>query len=303
MGLVIRGVTGITGLAVMLQLECASFFGLTGLFPQLGDLLLLLPAAQSTTQTGPITLEPTTSTSTAGVFLQVVNNTEYDVEVTFQADDLTLLAKVTKAQRNLKFDLTASEPNANITVTTLNLNGSWFDPNTNQSMTFVNGTLDEFVDENGVVHVFKEEDVQEGVNVLSLAQIQRTAPLNTLIIFIASETATGQIEKRLYELKPDTKGSTLTGSSAVALVESATSNTPIPGTQKELKHKFVKLFPTRIKAVGEKDIDPNTGRVVQEFTYIPPPGELVAAEGDYRFGQTITFRVNATTVSFTVSGP
>jgi len=296
----IRGLVALVSMGVLLQVDCGSLFTLTGCLPEFQPLFAAL-AALTPTSSEPTVLQPTTKATTSGIFLSVENNTPYTVEVTFEADGQTLIAS-SGPSLTTRYEVAPPDSNTLVTASTIDLDGSWYDAATGQVLTFVNGGLDELIDENGLTHVFNVADVEMGVNVLSVQQtLQRDATTNSVAILITTDGAElGQIntEARTYTLVPGSTGSTLVGSSVV--VELDSTGTVVDGTDTTLSHSFVRQYPNTLQAVGERDLDPATGLPVQDFTYDPPPAEVVAGV-DYQFGQTVTFRVNATTVSFVVS--
>jgi hypothetical protein len=300
MPLVIRGLMCLASLGLLLQVDCGTLFALTGCLPEFQPLIETL-SDLTTTPSGPIVLEPTTKTTTSGVFLAVENNTTYDVQVHFLADEQELIARVPTRQ-TARYELAAEASSGTVvTAQNLDLNGSWFDAATTQQLKFVNGILDEFVDENGLTHVFSSADLDATQNVLSQATVQRNVESNTIVLLITTpdpNIAVTTTEARTYGLAPGITGQTLTGTSAVALLDA--TGAVVPGSERTLNHTFIKQFPTVLQAIRERDLDPTTGAVVQDLTYDPPPAEVVAGQ-DFQFGQTITFRVNATTVSFVVS--
>ncbi len=298
--LLIRGLMGLGCLGLLLQAECGTFLTLSGCFPKAGPLIAAI-AASTPASSGPITLEPTTKTTTTGIFLAVENNTSYNVGVDFVGDGQTFIANVAVGQTQ-RYELAPPE-SAGVTVLTVDLNGSWADTTSDQTLTFANGALTEFVDEDGTTHVFDAADYDPGQNVLSTQKpIQRSVPDNTVQIEIATQDPSDPLtsESRTWLLMPASTGITLVGSSTVVQVDA--SGTPVAGAEEVLTHTFFKRFPNTLQAVREQDSDPATGQLVQEFTYDPPPVELRAGI-DYEFGQTVTFRINQTTVSFVVSGP
>jgi hypothetical protein len=311
MTFLIRGIFGLAGLGVMLQLDCGSILSLTGLFPKAAQLLSFLPAINlpsggTTQQT--IVLKPTTKTITTGVFLKVQNNTQNDIAVFFEADGQSYEADVSKSQIEQTFELATPSASTTVTAETINLNGTWTDPNSGQQLIFTNGALTTFVDENRLVHTFDPANPNQADLVSTFPTGQSGKPtvislINTLVsVFCTPDfPAAGIVEKRKYAFQPNAAGNSLKGKFEVSSVSACDSDTPITGsTTTSGDITFLRLFPNTIKAVSEKDTDPTTHQLVAEFTYTPPPGELVQANGDYNFGQTIIFRVNLTTVSFVV---
>lgn len=297
----IRGLVGLASLGLVLQTDCQSFLDLTGCLPEFdrlfGDLPILNPSDE-----GPIVLEPTSKLTTSGVFLVIQNNTDFNIEVTFDADGRTLIAAAS-ARKSPRYEVAPPESTTVVTIQSLDLDGSWADSLTKQRMTFENGSLVEFVDETELVHVFSSADVVAGENVLSQTTVQRDVTTGTLAIVITTPDptlTTTLTEVRTYRLLPSSNGMTLSGASTTARVDG--QGNVIQGSQQTLTHIFARQFPNALQATGERDFNPSTGRVVQDFTYDPPPAEIRAGE-DYGFGDTITFRVNATTVSFVVSSP
>jgi len=178
------------------------------------------------------------------------------------------------------------------------LNGSWVDQIENQTLTFINSSLDKFIDETGLVHVFSLEDVVEGMTVLSQGVVERRTTENLIALQITTQSTditSTSTEIREYQLIPSATGTVMTGASVVAQVD-ALGNI----TTETLIHSFLKRFPNRLAAISEVDMDPQTGQVVQQFTYDQPDAEVEAGV-DYDFGQTITFRINSATVSYVVS--
>jgi hypothetical protein len=281
------------------------------LFPKAAELLaflppITLPSGGTTQQT--IVLQPTTKTITTGVFLKVQNNTQSDIAVFFEADGQSYEADVAKSQIEQTFELATPSASTTVTAQTINLDGTWTDPNSGQQLVFKNGALVLFVDENKRVHTFDPANPNQVDFVSTFPSGQSGKPtvialINTLVsVFCTPDfPAAGIVEKRKYGLQPNAAGNSLKGKFEVSSVSACDSDTPITGTTVTNGDiTFLRLFPNRLKAVSEKDMDPTTHQVVAEFTYTPPPGELVQANGDYRFGQTIIFRVNLTTVSFVV---
>ncbi|MBN1341967.1 MAG: hypothetical protein JXQ73_04765 [Phycisphaerae bacterium] len=301
MALLIRGLLGLASMGLLMQIDCGTFLSLTGCLPEFQPLFAALGSGMGTTTTGPILLSPTTKTTTSGIFLAVENNTAFNIEVHFMADGQELITQVPTAQ-TLKYELAPPDSNTIVTAQTIDLNGNWSDTLTTQTLNFVNGGLNELVDENGLTHVFNAADVVTGENVFSKGTVQRNAQTNSIVMVVTTDdpnATSTNTEARSYALAPGTDGNSLAGSSAVAFLDS-TGNV-IEGTDKTLTHTFVRQFPNALSAVGERDSDPATGGLVEEFTYDPPPAEVKAGV-DYKFGQTVTFRVNATTVSFVISG-
>jgi len=296
--LLIRCLLGLAGLGVLLQADCSNFLELTGCLPEYDKLFGPQDGDPTPSPNTPIILEPTTKTTTSGVFLRVENNTVYNIEVRFQADDRVLIARVAVGA-SPTYEVAPPESTTAVTAGTIDLNGSWVDQIENQTLTFVGSSLDQFIDETGLVHVFSQADVLAGLNVLSQGVVERRTTENLIALQITTQSTditSTATEIREYQLIPSVTGTVMTGASVVAQVD-ALGNI----TTETLIHSFLKRFPTKLAAISEVDMDPQTGQVVQEFTYDQPDAEVEAGV-DYDFGQTITFRINSATVSYVVSG-
>jgi hypothetical protein len=205
-------------MGLLMQIDCGTFLSLTGCLPEFQPLFAALGSATGGGTTDPVVLEPTTKTTTSGVFLAVQNNTAYNVEVHFMADGQELIAQIPTAQ-TLKYELAPPESTSTVTASTIDLNGSWSDTLTSQTLNFVNGGLNEFVDENGLTHVFNASDVVTGENVFSKGTVQRNAESNAIVMAITTDDpnlTSSNTEARSYALAPGTDGSTLAGTSVVA---------------------------------------------------------------------------------------
>lgn len=301
--LLVRGLVGVAAAAMMLQLECVTIFsGLTGLFPAAPLFMAMVP------QSGPTVLTPTIAATTKGILLEVQNYTDYDVEITFEADCQTYSASVPinacpPSTTRYLFELATPIPTSLTSVVTaanVNLYGSlWQDKITGQELWFRNGALVKFVDEGKVVHVFDPNDLGDPNIVYSFNVVERNIPASSIVIFIGTDdpnSGANNIEGRIFELKPDLTGATLSGSSLVGPTDA--QGNPLPGgTSKKLTHAFVRVFPSYITAVKETDKRPGTNTVVRTFTYAPP-AEGIFVWTDYRLGDTITFVVTNDSVSF-----
>ncbi len=301
MPLLIRGILALCSMGLVLQLDCGTFLTLTGCLPELEPLLEALPfiTGDGTTTDGPTTLEPTTQTTTSGIFLVVENNTAFDIEVTFEADGKILLANVGAGQSQ-KFEVAPTDAN-NINVGDINLDGLWQDSITTQKLTFEGNALKEFVDENGKIFVFEAADVTVGNELATVQGPQFNSTAGTLEMIITStDSAAGTQTIRQYSLAPNTTLTSMTGTSQQAQVDA--SGEPVEGSGQTLNHAFARTFPKSLMAVSERDFNPTTGALVQDFTYDPPPAEVTLGTGpnQYQLGDTVRFRVNASTVTFLV---
>lgn len=300
MPLMIRGVLALFSMGLVLQLDCGTFLTLSGCLPELEPLLQALPFfTGGSTTTGPVTLEPTTKTSTTGIFLVVDNNTEYRIQVTFEADGKRLLANVNAGQET-KFEVAPTDSNS-VNLSDINLDGQWQDTITTQTLTFEGNTLTEFVDGSGNTYVFAAGDVTVDNELAAVQGPQFNSTSGTLEMIITSTNATTGVQTvRQYQLAPNTSLTSMTGTSQQAQVDA--SGEPVEGSGQTLNHAFSRTFPKSLKAISERDYNPTTGALVQDFTYDPPPAEVMLGTGpnDYQLGDTVRFRVNATTVTFLV---
>jgi hypothetical protein len=303
MAFLMRGCMALVGVVLMSQLDCVTIFtGLTGLFPMAPVFLAALPTS------GPTALTPIglTTTTTGGVILAVENDTDSDITVVFEADSRQYsatvpLAATTPKSQTYRFELSVPNPSLlNITtISNVDLNGLWSDPNTGQKLEFANGALRTFTDENGVVHVFDPNLMTDPNYVYSLGSIQRNIPTQILQIFIGTDdpnAGANNLNGRLYGLATDINGSRLWGKSLVGPMDSA--GNPVPGaTIAQLYHNFKRVFPSYIAAISETDKSPGTATVVRNLSYTSTVQPLTV-NTDYQLGDTITFRVQNNTASF-----
>ncbi len=291
---------------LLLQTDCGTILGVTGCLPEFQPLFEQDDTTNgSTSETVVLDGDDVTSkTSTTGVFLVLDNNTEYDIEVYFNADNRTVIAKAFVGQ-SPRYELAPPDSNSIVTAGTINLNGSWVDAITSQRLVIQNSTLTEWIDENGLRHAFGATDFDPNTDVQSTGgTITRDVTLNTISFSVETQDpnlTTSNSEIRAWKLVPGTAGNTLSGSSVAAQVDLA--GQPVEGTQQNFSHLYTRQFPRSLTAVKERDLSPATGALVGESSFSGTTATVTIEDGDYSFGDTITFRVNPTTVSFSVDSP